>query len=430
MTAAQPLYPITLRLAGREVLVVGGGPVAARRASGLVAAEAIVTVVAPEASEPLTDLVRAGSVTWIARGYRPGDLDGKWLVHTATGDRTVDEAVLADATEARVWCVDASDHEASAAWVPAVTRRSGVTIAVAADGDPRRAMAVRDAIASALDDGTVAPFEKAPAPASRPRREDFPAGTVALVGGGPGHPDLITVRGRELLAQADVVVADRLGPRGLLAGLSDRATIIDVGKLPGHHPVPQEEINATLVRYARAGHRVVRLKGGDPYVLGRGGEELEFCRAAGIAVQVIPGVTSAISAPALAGIPVTHRGVAAGFTVVTGHDQLAQLPGARDHTVILLMGVSGLARSAATLAAGARGADCPVAIIEDAYGTGERVTVGTLATIGRQAETVGVRSPAVVIVGDVVDLGSHTHATGSGIVITTPADTPVAASAL
>ena len=406
---AQPLYPLTLRLAGRDVLVVGGGPVAARRASGLIVADAIVTVVAPEVCAELADLIRSGAVSWIDRGYSAGDLDGKWLVHTATGDSRVDAAVRADAEESRVWCVDASDHDASAAWVPAVTRRHGVTIGVAAGGDPRRAMAVRDAVAAAIDDGTVAPFAAVPAPADRPRRADFPAGTVALVGGGPGDPDLITVRGRDLLAQADVVVADRLGPRTLLAGLSDRVTVIDVGKLPGHHPVPQDEINAILVRYAQAGHRVLRLKGGDPYVLGRGGEELEFCREAGVPVQVVPGVTSAISAPAVAGIPVTHRGVAAGFTVVTGHDQLADLPGGRDHTVVLLMGVSGLARSAATLADGARGDDCPVAVIEDAYGPGERVTVGTLAGIGRQAAELGVRSPAVVVVGDVVRLGHHAH---------------------
>ncbi len=410
MNTSQPLYPLTLRLAGRAAIVVGGGPVAARRASGLIVADAIVTVVAPEVCSELADLIRSGAVTWIDRGYRTGDLDGAWLVHTATGDRAVDEAVLAEAEAARVWCVVASDHEASAAWVPAVTRRQGVTIAVAAGGDPRRATAVRDAVATAIDDGIVSPFATIPAASERPRRVDFPAGSVALVGGGPGDPDLITVRGRDLLAQADVVVADRLGPRTLLAGLSDRVTVIDVGKLPGHHPVPQDEINAILVRYARAGLRVLRLKGGDPYVLGRGGEELDFCREAGVPVQVVPGVTSAISAPAVAGIPVTHRGVAAGFTVVTGHDQLADLPGGRDHTVVLLMGVSGLARSAATLAAGVRGADCPVAIIEDAYGPGQRVTVGTLSSIGRQAEEAGVRSPAVVVVGDVVTLGHHAHA--------------------
>ncbi|WP_416173137.1 uroporphyrinogen-III C-methyltransferase [Cryobacterium sp. 10C3] len=229
-------------------------------------------------------------------------------------------------------------------------------------------------------------------------------GTVHLVGGGPGDPGLITVLGRRLLDEADVVIADRLGPRSLLGELDPGVLVIDVGKLPGHHPVPQDEINALLVEHARAGRRVVRLKGGDPYVLGRGGEEAAYCRSNGIPVEVIPGVTSAISVPAAAGIPVTHRGVANGFTVVTGHELLPSLPGGSDHTVLLLMGISGIAASAAMLADGPRGGDCPVAIIEDGYGSNQRVTFGSLATIAGLAAERGVRSPAVVVVGDVVTL--------------------------
>jgi uroporphyrin-III C-methyltransferase/precorrin-2 dehydrogenase/sirohydrochlorin ferrochelatase len=203
------------------------------------------------------------------------------------------------------------------------------------------------------------------------------------------------------------VIADRLGPRSLLGELDAEVLVIDVGKLPGHHPVPQNEINALLVEHALAGRRVVRLKGGDPYVLGRGGEEAAYCRSRGVEVEVVPGVTSAISVPAAAGIPVTHRGVAAGFTVVTGHEQLRELPGGRDHTVILLMGISALAGSAAVLATGTRGEDCPVAIIEDGYGPGQRVTIGTLATIATLAESRGVASPAVIVAGDVVRLSPH-----------------------
>jgi len=229
-------------------------------------------------------------------------------------------------------------------------------------------------------------------------------GTVHLVGGGPGDPGLITVLGRRVLDEADVVIADRLGPRSLLGELDPGVLVIDVGKLPGHHPVPQDEINALLVEHARAGRRVVRLKGGDPFVLGRGGEEAEFCRSNGIPVEVVPGVTSAISVPAAAGIPVTHRGVANGFTVVTGHELLPSLPGGSDHTVLILMGISGLAASAVMLASGPRGGDCPVAIIEDGYGPNQRVTFGTLATIADLAAERGVRSPAVVVVGDVVTL--------------------------
>lgn len=230
---------------------------------------------------------------------------------------------------------------------------------------------------------------------------------VALVGGGPGARDLITVRGQRLLDDADVVVADRLGPRALLGDLRPHVELIDVGKLPGHHPVPQGEINRILVEHALAGKRVVRLKGGDPYVFGRGGEELDYCRAHGVEVEVVPGVTSAISVPAAVGIPVTYRGIANGFTVVTGHEELTDVPGGRNHTLIVLMGVSGLAGSAALLAAGARGGDCPVAIIEDGYGDDQRVTIATLETIAATAALRGVRSPAVIVIGDVVSLSPY-----------------------
>lgn len=241
------------------------------------------------------------------------------------------------------------------------------------------------------------------------------SGTVWLVGAGPGDAGLLTLRGLRALESADVIVADRLGARGVLDGLAAEgvhlsAEVVDVGKLPGHHAVPQDAINALLVREARAGRTVVRLKGGDPYVFGRGGEELFACQDAGIDVRVVPGVTSAVSVPALAGIPLTHRGLATTFTVATAHDQIAALSGGRDHTVVLLMGVGTLAHSAITLARGERGADCPVAIVEDGFGPRQRVTVGTLATIAAQAAERGVRSPAVVVVGDVVRLSPHAPA--------------------
>lgn len=227
-------------------------------------------------------------------------------------------------------------------------------------------------------------------------------GSVALIGGGPGEAGLITVRGLELLTAAEVVVTDRLGPRSLLDDLGPDVTVIDVGKQPGHHPVPQSEINRIIVEQAQAGRRVVRLKGGDPFVFGRGTEEVDACRAAGVPVEVVPGVTSAISVPAAVGIPVTSRGVANGFTVLTGHEDLGAVPGGGNHTVILLMGVSGLAANAATLVDGGRSADTPVAIIEDGFGPRQRVTTGTLGTIAGAAALLGVRSPAVIVVGDVV----------------------------
>ncbi|WP_431075244.1 uroporphyrinogen-III C-methyltransferase [Microbacterium phyllosphaerae] len=243
-------------------------------------------------------------------------------------------------------------------------------------------------------------------------------GTVTLVGAGPGDAGLLTVRGLRALQAADVIVADRLGARAVLAQLADEgvridAEVIDVGKLPGHHPVPQDGINELLVSLALEGHRVVRLKGGDPFVFGRGREEQLFCEAAGIAVDVIAGVTSAVAVPGLAGIPLTQRGVAETFTVASAHDQIEALGGGRDHTVVLLMGVNTLGHSAHVLAAGARGSDCPVAIIEDGFGERQRVTIGTLGTIAHLAAARQVRSPAVVVIGDVVALSPHSGITRS-----------------
>ena len=390
--AIQDIYPTALRLLGRPVLVVGGGPVAARRAKGLLDAGARVTVVAPVASAALRELADAGLLTWEPRAYSSADVDGVWFVQTATGDSAVDAQVSADAEAQRIWCVNASDHEASAAWTPAVAEVDDVKIAVNAGGDPRRAMAVRDAVATALETGDL-PLR---------RRRAARNGSVALVGGGPGDTGLITVRGRRLLGQADVVVADRLGPRDLLNELAPDVRVIEVGKTPGHHPVPQADINRILVEEALKGHRVVRLKGGDPYVLGRGGEEAEYCRQHGVEVEVVPGVTSAISVPAAAGIPVTHRGLAKGFSVVTGHEELSEVPARPDHTVVLLMGVGQLRESASALGKAGMPADTPVGIVENGYLPNQRVTIGTLGSIADQAEAAGVANPAVIVIGDVV----------------------------
>ncbi|MGO4432535.1 uroporphyrinogen-III C-methyltransferase [Paenarthrobacter sp. RAF9] len=396
--AIQDIYPTALRLLGRPVLVVGGGPVAERRAKGLLDAGAKVTVVAPVATENLHGLAASGLLTLEQREYVTSDLDGVWFVQTATGTSAVDTQVASDAEAQRIWCVNASDHEASAAWTPAVAVVDDVKIAINAGGDPRRAMALRNAVATALETGDL--------PLRRHRKPDAsgtaPVGSVALVGGGPGDSGLITVRGRRLLGQADVVVSDRLGPRELLKELAPDVRVIEVGKTPGHHPVPQLEINRILVEEALKGNRVVRLKGGDPYVLGRGGEEAEFCRQNGVEVEVVSGVTSAISVPAAAGIPVTHRGLAKGFSVVTGHEELSEVPARPDHTVVLLMGVAQLRDSAAALAGSGLPLDTPVGIVENGYLPEQRVTIGTLGTIADQAEAVGVANPAVIVIGDVV----------------------------
>lgn len=418
------LHPLSLRLTGRRCVVVGGGPVAARRVAGLLEAGGQVIVVAPAACADLAAAASRGSVEWVPREYRHGDLAGAWLAHAATGAPEVDAAVAAEAEEARVWCVVASDATLATAWVPATAHAEGVTVAVNADRDPGLAVRVRDRVAAQLAAGELPTRRSAARRAdegrsgagrageSRPgegRSGEGPEarqahGSVALVGGGPGSSGLVTARGRALLARADVVVVDRLAPHGVLDELDEDVLVIDVGKTPSHHPVPQPEINATLIEHALAGRRVVRLKGGDPYVFGRGGEELEACAAAGIPVEVVPGVTSAIAVPAAAGIPVTHRGVSRGFTVLTGHEDVGAVPPAADHTVILLMGVSLLGRTCAGLVAAGRDAATPVAVVEDGYGPRQRVTVGTLETIAAEAERVGVRPPAVTVVGDVVRL--------------------------
>ncbi len=408
------LYPTSLRLLGRPVLVVGGGTVASRRAKALLDAGAQVTLVAPVLSAPARALADAGLLTWHARGYESTDMAVAWYAVAATNNKSVDTQVAADAEAARIWCVNGSDAQASAAWTPAVATVEDIKVAVNAGGDPLRAVAIRNAIAAALETGELPlqRFRGVPKPSAHEPGRDEPSragsvgrrgrGSVALVGGGPGAEDLITVRGRRLLAEADVVVADRLGPRGLLETLGEHVKVIEVGKTPGHHPVPQAEINAILVREAQAGLRVVRLKGGDPYVLGRGGEEAIACREAGVDVEVVPGVTSAVSVPAAAGIPVTHRGLAKAFTMISGHEELENVPHGSDHTVVLLMGVGTLNRSLPILEAAGRGRDCPVAIIENGYAKDQRVTIGTLGTMAALAQAAQVRNPAVVVVGDVV----------------------------
>lgn len=395
---SRPSYPLVLDVAGRLAVVVGGGPVAARRAAALAEADAQLMVVAPQLCEELAGLVAIGRAAWRPREYATGDLDGAWLVHTATGDRAVDRLVATHAEAARIWCVQAADAGSSMAWTPAVARIGDVLVAVSGGADPRRAVRLRDAVQAALEAGDL--------PLRRSRRSRR-SGSVALVGGGPGDPGLITTRGRRLLAAADVVVVDRLAPRALLDELANDVEIVDVGKTPGNHPVPQERINRILIDHARLGRRVVRLKGGDPFVLGRGGEEASACRAAGVPVEIVPGVTSAVSVPAAAGIPVTHRGLARQFTVISGHEGLdwASLA-AVEGTLVFLMGVSRLAETATGLIDHGKHPATPAAIVEDGYGPRQRTTVGTLGTIARLAAQRNVRPPAVVVVGAVAHLAT------------------------
>lgn len=241
---------------------------------------------------------------------------------------------------------------------------------------------------------------------------DGDAGKVYLVGAGPGDPELITLKGMRLLREADVVLHDRLLNEELLRGL--KAEIIDVGKAPGRHKLSQEEINELLVKKAREGKIVVRLKGGDPYLFGRGGEEALALREAGIPFEVVPGVTSAIAAPALAGIPVTHRGISTAFTVVTGHEEagkdreldwraLARLGG----TLVVLMGVGRIRENTSMLLDGGLSPQTPAAVIERGSWPDQRCVRGTLGDIAERAHSAGVKSPAVLVVGGVVDLEKH-----------------------
>ena len=393
-------FPLTLRVANRKVVVIGGGHVATRRALALLEAQAKVIVVAPTISDSLRSAVGRGEVTWHQRGYQPDDLDGAWLVQTATADTRTDDQVARDAEARQIWCLKGGDPTNATAWAPAVARVNDIMVAVSGGGDAGRATVLRDGVAAALQSGDL-PLR---------HRTHRPEGFVALVGGGPGDPGLLTTRGRRLLAEADVVIIDRLAPHGVLQELPADVEVIDVGKMPDHHPIPQQEINALLIDRARSGKVVVRLKGGDPYVFGRGGEELIACQEAGVHVEVVPGVTSAIAVAASAGIPVTHRGISRGFTVLTAHDDIAGLPRPGAHTIVLLMGVSRLLTTCEALVNAGHDADTPVAVVENGCTPDQRVTVGTLTTIAELANAA--KPPAVTIIGGVVRLSPDWQANG------------------
>jgi uroporphyrin-III C-methyltransferase/precorrin-2 dehydrogenase/sirohydrochlorin ferrochelatase len=400
------VYPVGLRLAGRTVVVVGGGQVAHRRVAGLLEARARVTVVSPEVTPALEALVAPGSVTWHARGYADGDLADAWYAVAATDDPAVNAAVAAEAEANRVFCARADDRGVSSAWTPAVGRQGDLVVGVHGGGDPQRAVGVRDAVLTGLTDGSIADRTS--------RTTAVAPGSVVLVGGGPGDPGLVTVRGRQAVANADVVVADHLAPQALLASLPADVEVIDASKLPRGRSMAQEQINELLVSRALAGKRVVRLKGGDPFVFGRGYEELEACAAAGVPVEVVPGVTSAIGVPELAGIPVTHRGMTHEFVVVSGHvppghpaslvdwAALGRLRG----TIVVLMGVDTAPAIAASLVEHGRAAETPVAVVTDGATPAQRTLRTTLAGLARTITDEDVRPPAVWVVGDVVSLGA------------------------
>ena len=401
-------YPLFLDLTGRPVLVVGGGPVAARRAAALTEAGATVTVISPWAVEGIRDGAKAGELAWHEREFESGDTTGNWLVHACTGDAAVDTAVVSEAETHRIWSVRAGSAEHSPAWSAATANTvDGVRFAVNGNRDPGRARALRDAIADLAASGSL--------PVRRHRRGP---GRVYLVGGGPGDPELMTVRARRLLSLADVVVTDRLAPVAVLDSLPDDVEVVDVGKSPGRHALPQAQINQLLIDRAQQGQIVVRLKGGDPFVLGRGGEEALECLAAGVPVEVVPGVTSAISVPAAAGIPVTHRGLSTSVLMLSAHDgsdEVVRRASATpvDTTLVLLMGVRHLTETAAALIQAGRPAELPAAVISNGWTRDQLVVTGTLATIAAEADAAQASSPAVIVIGEVAALHAELAASAT-----------------
>jgi len=450
-------YLLGLRLRDRRVVVVGGGAVATRRIPALLDAGADIVLVSPAVTASLEDLAAAGRISWEPRGYADGDCAGAWLICACTDDPAVNAAIAAEAEQQRTWSVRADDAQASAAWTPATGRAddirsdtvqggtvpggtvqggtvqggtvSGSTVAGSAvaggtarggagggtvqsssvqvgvlSGDPRHSAAIRDAIVAGLRTGQLS------ARHGRRRR----AG-VAIIGGGPGDPGLITVRGRQLLAEADVVLTDRLAPRSLLDELPADVEVIDVSKIPYGRATAQEQINATLIDRARAGRFVARLKGGDPFVFGRGAEEVLACLRAGVPVTVVPGVTSAVGVPTSAWVPVTHRGVAQDFHVVSVHvppgDDRSTVDwatlGGGSGTLVLLMAVQRIGAVVAELLRYGRSPDTPVSVIADGTMPTQRTINSTLEQVEGMVTREGIRPPAIVVVGDVVGVAAE-----------------------
>ena len=353
--------PYPLDLSGRDAVVFGGGEPALRQIVLLRAAGARVHVVAPSVTASVEDLAARGLVRWSARGFRSGDLDGVWLAAAATGVPEVDEAIGRESEETRVLCV--------------------------------RAPVVEGPAAGGL-------------------------GRVTLVGGGPGDAGLLTVAGREALESADVIVTDRLAPLDALRWARPDAEVVDVAKIPWGRAASQADINALLVERALAGAHVVRFKGGDNFVFGRGGEELLACRAAGVPVTVVPGVSSAIAVPALAEIPVTLRGVSQGFTVVSGHVPPDHPDSSVDYralassgtTLVFLMAVRTLPEIAGALVEAGMPPDTPAATIADGASSGRRVVRSTLSKIADLVRAEGVAAPAVTVIGSVVSINDQPYA--------------------
>ncbi|HET8539513.1 MAG TPA: uroporphyrinogen-III C-methyltransferase [Anaeromyxobacter sp.] len=423
-----PLLPLFVKLAGRDVVVVGGGAMALLRVRQLAGAGARVTVVAPEVRG---EIARTAAVVR-RRAFEAADLDGAWLA-IAAATPAVNRAVGAAAEARRILVNAVDDPEAATAYTAGVVRRGGATVAVSTGGRaPALAGLLREAIDAVLprDLGAWVDAAEAERPAWKRARVPLatrrplllrrlnalydgapaaggdgpvPPGTVSLVGAGPGDPGLLTRRGAERLAAADVVLYDALVDAEVLR-LAPRAHCFYVGKRAGRPSVSQRAIERLLVRAARRGQRVVRLKCGDPFVLGRGGEEALALAAAGVPFEIVPGVSSAIAAPALAGIPVTHRGTAAAFAVVSGHREATYGPildglAPGTATLVVLMGVSERARIAARLQARGWDPATPAAVVLGASSAAASTWRGTLAELAAAPLPADRDLPGTLVVG-------------------------------
>lgn len=444
--------PLFLDLAGQPVVLIGGGSVAERKWRLLESTGARVTIVAPRLTDTLAARAAAGTLRHVAAEFEPSLLDGARLVIAATDDRAVNAAASAAARARGIWINAVDDLELSDAIVPAIIDRSPVIVAVSTGGaSPVLARRLRARLETLLDPslGALAALlarwrarliERWPDPARRRRAVDalldgplappgavergdalleaalgqpdgaaLRRGHVTLVGAGPGDPGLLTLAGLRALQQADVVLHDRLVSPEVL-GLARRdADLVEVGKTGGGPSTPQERIHELLIAQARAGRRVVRLKGGDPCVFGRGGEEVAALRAAGIEVDVVPGVTTALALIG-AGIPLTHRGIAAGVRLVTAQraadgtePEWESWARTRD-TLVVYMGSTAVEALRAQLLRHGRDPRTPVAIVEQVSLPGQRVLRGTLDEIGTLISGNGVGSPSILVIGEVAAL--------------------------
>jgi uroporphyrin-III C-methyltransferase/precorrin-2 dehydrogenase/sirohydrochlorin ferrochelatase len=444
-------FPLFLDLTGKPVLLVGGGEVAARKYALLKDAGAKITVVAPLLGEELAREVAAGALVHHAREFAPDDIDGMWLIVAATDDRAVNAAAAAAANAARIPCNVVDDRELSSFIMPAIIDRSPVQIAVSTGGtSPVLARLIRERLETLLDGslGGLAQFADrwreavkrkfadigarrrflswmltGPVAASlRAGREEtaealtrkaletedaLPQGHVVLVGAGPGNAGLMTLQGLRALQEADVIVHDRLVSAEVLDLARRDAARFDVGKFVGGGGATQEEINALLVEHAKRGEYVVRLKGGDPFVFGRGGEEIDFLRRNGVSFEVIPGITAASAAGAYAGIPLTDRRHAQSVRLLTGNsaEQLAQFDfsdlAAGRETLAFYMSIGRLAPLRdKLLACGVRN-DLSVAFVENASRTEQRVLVSSVEAMQRDAVMNNIEAPTLLIIGAV-----------------------------